>query len=47
VGGFIVTEHGSDVQLPVEIDQFIQIKYETYGMTSITVYGYKSSLGEE
>jgi 16S rRNA (guanine(966)-N(2))-methyltransferase RsmD len=46
-GGFIVTEHGSDVQLPVEIDQFIQIKYETYGMTSITVYGYKSSLGEE
>ncbi|WP_338786674.1 16S rRNA (guanine(966)-N(2))-methyltransferase RsmD [Metabacillus sp. FJAT-53654] len=46
-GGFIVTEHGSEVQLPVEIDQFIQIKYETYGMTSITVYGYKSSLGEE
>jgi 16S rRNA (guanine966-N2)-methyltransferase len=45
--GFIVTEHGSDVQLPGEIDQFIQLKHETYGMSSITIFGYKGYEGEE
>lgn len=46
-GGFIVTEHGSDIQLPEEIDQYNQLKYETYGMSSITIYGFKSCVGEE
>lgn len=45
--GFIVTEHGSDIQLSDEIDHFIQLKNETYGMSSITIFGYKSRLGEE
>ncbi|MBZ5748728.1 MULTISPECIES: 16S rRNA (guanine(966)-N(2))-methyltransferase RsmD [Metabacillus] len=44
--GFIVTEHGSDIQLPEEIDQLIQLKHETYGMSSITIYRY-SHKGEE
>lgn len=46
-GGFIVTEHGSDIQLPEEIHQLIQLKHETYGMSSITIFGYKSSVEEE
>jgi 16S rRNA (guanine966-N2)-methyltransferase len=46
-GGFIVTEHGSDIQLPEEIHQLIQLKHETYGMSSITIFGYKSSIEEE
>ena len=45
--GFIVTEHGSEIQLSEEISQFIQVKHETYGMSSITIYGLKSHLGEE
>jgi 16S rRNA (guanine966-N2)-methyltransferase len=44
--GFIVTEHGSDIQLPEEIDGLIQIKHETYGMSSITIYRYNHK-GEE
>jgi 16S rRNA (guanine966-N2)-methyltransferase len=46
-GGFIITEHGSDIQLPKEIGQFIQLKHETYGMSSITIFGFNSHLGEE
>lgn len=36
--GFIITEHGSDVQLDHEIGHFIQVKHETYGMSSISIY---------
>jgi 16S rRNA (guanine966-N2)-methyltransferase len=38
--GFIVTEHGSDVILPEEVGQFIRLKHETYGMSSITIFGF-------
>jgi len=39
--GFIITEHGSDVQLDYEIGHFLQVKHETYGMSSISIYQYK------
>jgi 16S rRNA (guanine966-N2)-methyltransferase len=45
--GFIVAEHGSDIELPLEIDQFYQYKQEKYGMSSITIFTYKSLKGEE
>ncbi len=45
--GFIVTEHGSDVQLDKEIGNFTQVKHETYGMSSITIYENIGDKGEE
>lgn len=45
--GYIVTEHGSDIKLDLEIGQFVQCKHETYGMSSITIYRHKSVEEEE
>lgn len=45
--GFIVTEHGSDVQLEEEIGHFIREKHETYGMSSISIYKFNKNKGEE
>lgn len=44
--GFIITEHGSDVQLEEEIGHFIKEKYETYGMSSISIYKFNIKGGE-
>ncbi|PMC38324.1 16S rRNA (guanine(966)-N(2))-methyltransferase RsmD [Bacillus sp. UMB0899] len=44
--GFIITEHGSDVQLEEEIGHFIKEKYETYGMSSISIYKFNKKGGE-
>ncbi|WP_226665865.1 16S rRNA (guanine(966)-N(2))-methyltransferase RsmD [Metabacillus litoralis] len=45
--GYIITEHGSDVELDIEIGRFIQLKHETYGMSSITIYRINSGQEEE
>ncbi|MFC0271170.1 16S rRNA (guanine(966)-N(2))-methyltransferase RsmD [Metabacillus herbersteinensis] len=39
--GFIVAEHGTDMELPREIGQFNILKFETYGDTAISIYGKK------
>jgi len=45
--GFIIAEHGSDVKLDREIGHFTQVKHETYGMSSISIFKYKEVKGEE
>ncbi|MFS0879861.1 16S rRNA (guanine(966)-N(2))-methyltransferase RsmD [Metabacillus niabensis] len=45
--GYIVAEHGNEFVLPHEIGEYIQVKHETYGISSITVYGLnKQETGE-
>lgn len=36
--GFIVTEHDSDIELPDKVGSYIRKKFETYGMTAISIY---------
>ncbi|MEW9050352.1 MAG: 16S rRNA (guanine(966)-N(2))-methyltransferase RsmD [Neobacillus sp.] len=42
--GRIVCEHSFDVELPLTVGNFTQIKHEKYGIIAITIYSYK---GEE
>ncbi|MDQ0231292.1 16S rRNA (guanine(966)-N(2))-methyltransferase RsmD [Metabacillus malikii] len=44
--GYIVTEHDASITLPPAIGKYTQIKHETYGMSSVTVYG-NSRIEEE
>lgn len=45
--GFIVTEHGADIALTKEFEELVQVKQETYGTSSITIYSYKEAIGED
>ncbi|WP_203362208.1 16S rRNA (guanine(966)-N(2))-methyltransferase RsmD [Bacillus sp. REN10] len=37
-GGFIVCEHGSDIELPERIGQLQQLKMETYGIIRVSIF---------
>jgi 16S rRNA (guanine966-N2)-methyltransferase len=37
-GGYIICEHGHDVELPEKAGDFSQVKHETYGMIAISIY---------
>lgn len=40
--GIVVCEHSKDVVLPVEIGRLKQVKFENYGIISISIYTLKS-----
>ncbi|WP_273125352.1 16S rRNA (guanine(966)-N(2))-methyltransferase RsmD [Metabacillus sp. HB246100] len=40
--GYIVTEHDSTIELDQEIGKYKMVKHETYGMSSITIFGRES-----
>ncbi|OLN21477.1 16S rRNA (guanine(966)-N(2))-methyltransferase RsmD [Domibacillus antri] len=44
--GFIMCEHGSDVSLPDTAGPFERVRYETYGMISVSIYKWAND-GEE
>jgi 16S rRNA (guanine966-N2)-methyltransferase len=46
IDGFIMCEHGSDVHLPDAAGPFERVRFETYGMISISIY-YWANDGEE
>ncbi len=40
--GIVVCEHSKDVVLPVEVGRLKQMKFENYGIISISIYVLKS-----
>jgi 16S rRNA (guanine966-N2)-methyltransferase len=41
--GAVVCEHGSEIELPDTVGDFVKIKYEKYGIIAVSIYTY----GEE
>ncbi|KZZ82968.1 MULTISPECIES: 16S rRNA (guanine(966)-N(2))-methyltransferase RsmD [Bacillaceae] len=37
-GGFVVAEHGTEVELPGQIGSFELVKFEKYGMAAVSIY---------
>jgi 16S rRNA (guanine966-N2)-methyltransferase len=40
--GYVVAEHAAEVELPQKIGDLVKLKYETYGITAVSIYGYMS-----
>ncbi|WP_297991889.1 16S rRNA (guanine(966)-N(2))-methyltransferase RsmD [Anoxybacillus sp.] len=38
--GFIVAEHGAEVELPKQIGRLTKVKDETYGITAVSIFAY-------
>jgi 16S rRNA (guanine966-N2)-methyltransferase len=39
--GTIICEHGSEVQMPDSVKNFVKKKYEQYGITAVSIYMFK------